>query len=131
MVVIFLGWLVLQWSNFVMRTVAIGLISTTLWVLIQSIRDDRRRSHGRQIQIVGETLSITQAGTVTTIPLAQVAKARWQDEPTPGLFFHDDQGQSLAHLDSDFLANQAEARCFLGWLRKHANLSFKVRWPSE
>lgn len=128
--VIFAGWLVLQWSNVVMRLVALGLIATTLWVVIESILDDLRRGHGRQIEIVGGRLLITDADKVTTVSFADVAAATWHDESMPGLYLYDGQGQTLAHLDSHFLADQAEARCFLGWSRQRAQLPFKVQWPS-
>lgn len=128
MMAIFSGWLILQWSNFVMRIVAGSLITMTLWVLIQSILEDLRRGRGRQIQIIDEQLCITNPDGVTTVELGHVADARWDDE-TPGLSFYDGHGQTLACLDCDFLADEAEARCFLGWARKHAHLPFKVRWP--
>lgn len=128
--VIFAGWLVLQWSNVVMRWVAMGLIATTLWVVIESILDDLRRGHGRQIEIVDGKLLITDADKVATVSLAEVATATWYDESTPGLYLYDGQGQTLAHLDGYFLADQAEARCFLGWSRQRAELPFKVQWPS-
>ena len=127
---LFLGWLVLQGSNPVMRTMTAGLICVTLWVVVRSITDDQRRNRGRQIEVAHGELRITSPQRVVNVLLSQVAVAKWCDDPESGLTFYDRCGCSIAHLDSEFLIDQAEARCFLRWARQQAQLPFNVQWPS-
>jgi len=133
-VMIFIGWLILQGSDPVIRTMTIGLIFVTLWVVVRSITDDQKRNRGRQIEISNHQLTVTLPHGTTTFSFSQVVDALWkddwQDDACPGLTFYNGDGQSLVHLDNDFLADQAEARRFLHWIREHTNLPFKVRWPS-
>lgn len=126
---IFSGWLVLQWSNPVMRWLAGGLIAVTVWVVGASIAADLRRGRGRQVAIVGGQVIVTTPGGTTSTCLAHVADAQWRDQNQPGLWLFDAQGQVLARLDTDLLADQAEARSFLRWARQRADLPFQVRWP--
>jgi len=126
---IFAGWMVLQGSNTVMRLVAGLLIGTTVWVVIKSMVDDRRRGRGRQIEIINGRLLVTTPSRVTQTNLDDVADAQWRNDNRPGLWLYNRNGQILAHLDRDFLIDQAEARSFLGWARKRVNMPFGVRWP--
>ncbi len=126
---IFAGWLVLQWSNPVMRLVSLLLITVTAWVVVSSIRDDRRHSHGRQIALTHDILSITMPDATTPVRLADVALAQWRDDDQPGLWFYGTDNRVLAHLDTDFLADQEQARRFLRWARQLTPLPFDVRWP--
>lgn len=129
MSMIFVGWLLLQWSNPTMRLVAGGLICVTGWVLIQSITNDCRRDRGRQVKIADGELMVTAPHGMTQIRLDQVAQARWDEDSHPGLWLYDTNGRTLIHIDAHFLPDQAEARSFLGWARKHADLPFDVHWP--
>lgn len=128
---IFTGWLVLQWSSPVMRVVAGSLLLLTLWITFRSIVVDAARARGRQLRLDNQRLTITRPDGSTVVPVADIASATWDEETTAtmGLWLYNAQGQPLAHLDSDFLADQAEARAFLSWARRHANLNFPVRWP--
>ncbi len=135
---IFVGWLILQWSNPVMRVLACVLIATTAWVVIASIIDDRARARGRQIAINATTLRVTtpdapdnpDAPNVSLdIRLADITQAHWREDDQPGLWLFGRDDRVLAHLDTNFLADQAETRAFLGWARQHADLPFEVRWP--
>jgi len=59
-----------------------------------------------------------------------VCRARWMDGEVSshGLWLYGEAGRPLAHIDRAFLADQSEAREFLGWARRHAALSFPVAW---
>lgn len=127
---IFMGWLVLMWSNPLMRVMVIVLIGLTLWVVVGSLFDDLRRSQGRQIEIINRQLTVTQPDGVTHVRLSDVAEAQWYDDEEPGLRFRNRTGELLVHLDTDFLTDQAEARSFLHWARQRTDLPFKVKWPS-
>jgi len=127
--VIFIGWLILQGSNPAMRILAITLIVVTCWVVIRSMLDDTRRNRGRQITLADGVMRITTPDGTSPIRLADVALAQWCQNDPPGLWFYDQQHQPLAHLDTVFLADQTQARNFLGWARQHADLPFEVRWP--
>ena len=69
--------------------------------------------------------------SVQWLALTDVARARWRqdEERTTGLWFYDPSGRILNHLDSIFLADQAEARSFLGWARRRVDVPFPVEWP--
>lgn len=126
---IFAGWLLIQWSSPGMRWLSMALIAGTAWIVAISIIEDRRRSRGRQIAARDGTITVTTPQSVTRVSLADVAEIRWQDDTPPGLWLHGHSGEVLAHLDTDFLATQEEARSFLGWLRQQADLNVRVRWP--
>jgi len=126
---IFAGWLVLQWSNPVMRLLAATLIAMTLWIVTHSILEDLKRHRGRRIAIADGVLSITTPEGHTEVRLAEVSHAQWQDDPQPSLGFYNHRQQKMAGLDEAFLSDQAEARAFLEWARNQADLSFQVCWP--
>ncbi len=126
---IFVGWLTLQWSSPIMRLVSAGLVAVTLWTMIQSTANDRRRTNGRQVKVSDGQWVVTTPDQVVQLRLADVAMARWRDDDDPGLWLYDAAGQLLVHLDTDFLADQAEARNFLGWVRRQSEIPFDVEWP--
>jgi hypothetical protein len=127
--VIFAGWLAVLGSSIAMRSVGIGLIAVTAWVVIQSIRDDLARGSNRQLAITNGQLRICTPRSDTQVLLTDVAQACWRDDNNPGLWLYNHRGESIAHIDTVFLASQAEARMFLGWARRQAELPFPVRWP--
>ena len=131
--VIFLGWLVVQWSNPFVRYLSIALLLTTAWVLLSSTIADRVRARGRQIAVDGRSLHITTPTGQRWVALDQVAAAQWHDGPQPaaGLWFYDEHRQAVAHLDLYFLADDVEARTFVGWLRRQTGVALNVRWPRE
>jgi hypothetical protein len=73
--------------------------------------------------------------------LASVKRMVWQDGPdliieedepnsqSRGLWFFDSAQQVLAHIDESLLADEEEARDFIGWLRRRTTLPCKVEWP--
>ena len=126
---IFAGWLAVLGSSVALRTVGIGLIAVTAWVVVQSIRDDLARGRNRQLAITDGQIRIHTPSGNTHVPLTDIAQACWQDNGDPGLWLYNHRGESIAHIDTTFLANQAEARMFLGWARRRAELPFPVRWP--
>jgi hypothetical protein len=130
--IIFAGWLVLQWSNLAMRVFAIVLMLVTLYVMCVSILGDRVRSRGRQIAIEHGTLRVTTPEATAAVLLSEIALAEWREEPVEqaGLHLLDPRGRGLAHIDTALLADEAEARAFLGWLRDRAGVTLKTRWPS-
>jgi hypothetical protein len=130
--VIFVGWLLIQWSNPVMRLFACALVVMTAWITVQAIAADIRRSRGRQISLSGGVMTVTTQADQNCVALADVVLAQWHDEPAEkiGLWLIDDQDNVLAHLDERFLADQAEGRAFLQWARAHDRLDFPVRWPT-
>lgn len=125
----FSSWMILQGVNTAMGWAAGFLIGVTVWVVIKSTLDDHRRGRGRQIEIVDGRLLVTTPDRVTRANLADVTDAQWRSDNQPGLWLYNQSGQTLAHLDRDFLMDQAEARSFLGWARKRVNMPFGVRWP--
>lgn len=129
-VVIFSGWLFIQWSNPVMRTVAAVLLGLTALLTGGSILGDLRRSRGREVAVTGDALEIITPSGEARVPFAAVRGIRWREDETPGLFFLGGDGQPLALLDLDFLQDQSEARAFMGWLRQHSSFRFDVQWPA-
>jgi small-conductance mechanosensitive channel len=129
---IFVGWLFIQWSNLAMRLLATALILITLYVVIVSIAGDRRRALGRQISIDGQVLNITTPEGTASVLLPDVAIAEWRDEPAAeaGLQLLSQAGQRLVRIDAAFLTDEAEARAFLGWLRDRSGITLKTKWPT-
>ncbi len=135
MMIIFAGWMMIQWSNPVMRAASVGLVVVTGWVLWRSVATDRRRVRGRQLAVSDDALYITAPGSEARVALADIAAAWWRDpfcEPADraGLWLYDASVRPLAHLDCTFLADQAEARAFLGWARRRADVHFRVDWTA-
>jgi len=132
-IAIFAGWLYIQWSNPTMRLFAIALLTLTAWLTIKSIIADALRSRGRVITVTRDALRVTQPGNDVEVRLADVSHGEWREETEDdfGLALVSPDGRRLARLDHVFLADQAEARMFLNWLRKHSGATFDVRWPEE
>lgn len=128
--VIFAGWLFIQWSNAVMRIVAAGLLLVTVWVIAGSIWDDVVRSRGRQVSLEGDTLVIQADGQVQRVDLSEIGHAEWSEDRAEesGLLLFDRAGRPLALLDSYLLADQAEARAFVHWVRERVPFDFEIRW---
>jgi hypothetical protein len=131
MITIFVGWLVLQWSNLSMRWFALTLLTITTWVVVMTCINDRLRSRGRQLSIDSNHMVLTKPNEQIDITLSDVAYAQWREDDmqTAGLWLFDRSDQELAHLDLDFLGDQDEARSFLRWARQRTDFSFEVRWP--
>jgi len=129
---IFIGWLIIQWSNPAMRFLAIGLILVTAFVVFTSVMDDVSRSHGRQLRIDADAITITTPESQTHVRLADIARGEWREDAldTAGLWLFDHNNRQLAHLDLNFVGDQDEARAFLHWARQRADLNFNVIWPS-
>ncbi len=126
---IFAGWMVIQWSSVTMRIIAASLIALTAWVTATSIAGDARRMRGRQVEYLGDALLITTPDGELTVPLDAIARATWNEEAdSPGLAFHDRNESCLVRLDENIIADEAEARAFLRWLRSHAETTFEVKW---
>jgi hypothetical protein len=133
---IFGGWLVIQWSNPVVRLLSVGLIGVTAWVLWRSVVDDLDRARGRQVTVTRATIRVTTPQGATQARFRDVAVARWVDvtdvpadaRERAGLWLYDRHGQPLVQLDTRILADEPEARAFLGWARRRADLGFEVRW---
>ena len=132
MIMIFIGWLIIQWSNPAMRWFAITLLTITSWVVITSCIDDRTRMRGRQLSIDHHRMVVTKPNEQIDINLSDVAYAQWRDDDihTAGLWLFDHSDRELAHLDLDFLGDQSEACSFLKWARQRTDFSFDVRWPA-
>ena len=130
---IFLGWMVLQWSNPVMRWLAGGLAAVTVWITAAAVWRDVRRGRGRQITLIVQPAAfiIDTPGRHQRIDVNRIARAEWREETDDavGLWLFDAEGTVLAHLDAAFLADQAEARTFLAWARRYVDLPFAVHWP--
>ncbi len=126
---IFAGWMVIQWSSVAMRFVAGGLMVVTAWVTIASVVADVRRSRGRQLAVEPGRLIIESPGDRRVIDVTQVARAQWRNTPEPILTLYDAEGVVVAELDAAFLADESEARTFLGWARQRTDLPFEVDWP--
>jgi hypothetical protein len=131
---IFLGWLVIQWSNPIMRWLAISLVLATAWMTWDSIRAERRRFVGRKISVTADDLRIEQADDTREVALSRVDHLQWIDEGdakrAAGLWCFDAQGNELLHMDQQLVANEREARSFLGWLRRETGLQAPVRWST-
>lgn len=122
----FLLWAVLPWSHRAVSAAAAVLAMITFWVTITSLVRDRRRAHGRQLEVNADGMHLTTPAAATRVHWSDVQSARWRDGH--GLCLYGTSGQPLAHIDLGFLADAAEARAFLGWARRHATLSFPVVW---
>jgi hypothetical protein len=134
-VVIFAGWLWIQWSNPIMRIVAAGLLIMTVWFTLQSVVSDAKRTHHQIAFMDGnlEVISPTEGGLNTNkVPFADIAHAQWREDTyeTAGLWIIGHKGESLAHIGLDHVADQAEARSLAGWIRSAARFPLEVRWPS-
>ncbi len=132
--VIFLGWLAIQWSSPLVRTMSLLLLGVTAWVVVRSIADDAARSHGRQIALIpgpSPALEIATPHSLVRVPLHNVHEAQWCEEPLEqaGLWLFDEHHRALGHLDSAFFADQLEACAFLRWARRQVHIDFPVRWP--
>lgn len=138
-VAIFSGWLFIQWSNALMRTIAAALVLLTVWQTLRSVVADAMRTRGRLIELTWEpggerddaVLRITTPERVSLIPVRDIASARWSDDDdhTFGLVLLDRNGGQLAHLDAWFVDHQEEARTLLHWARQHTRFEFPVHWP--
>lgn len=128
---IFAGWMIIQWTHVGMRLLTVALSIVTIWVTVASLVLDARRARGRQLRIEPGRLIITTPTTTIHVDVDQIAHGQWRDEPNEhsGLWLYDHHGLSLAHLDKNFLASQAEAGAFLGWARRLTKLPFDVQWP--
>ncbi|MBI1336631.1 MAG: hypothetical protein GC164_06685 [Phycisphaera sp.] len=129
---IFVGWLVLQWSNPAMRYLTLALLAITLWVTLASILGDLARSRGRQLRIAGGKMTVKLGEQLTTISLEKIFRGQWREDAydTAGLWLIDQNGATLAHLDTGYLADQDEARAFLRWARQRAKFDFPIQWPT-
>jgi len=114
-----------------MRWTALLLAVTTGWVSLAALTRDHRRGLDRQIRIDGLALHITTPQGAQRILLGDVAEAQWRQDTSQqtGLWLFDCDGRVLGRLDEAFLADQDEARRFLGWARQRAPLAFPVLWP--
>lgn len=130
--VIFVIWLLLQWPIAAMRYLALALMVVTVLVTWASIAGDLRRARGRQVSFADGRLTITRPDATIDLPLADIAHAAWRETAGGGeLAFCGSDGRVLASLDDNFLADQAEARAFLHWLRQRMEVKFEVRWEQQ
>lgn len=129
---IFAGWLLIQWSNPVMRILCMVLIAITAWVVYASIRQDIVRGRGRQLQLTADRMTIVGPDAQQVLRLNDIGYARWREDTqeSAGLWFYDREDRTLAHLNTAYLGDQSEARAFLNWARQRAPMGFDVRWPS-
>jgi len=126
---IFAGWMVLQWSSITMRIIAASLIALTAWVTASSIASDARRMRGRQVECLNDELIITLPEGESRLRLDVIAAATWNETADEfGLSFYDSNENRLARLDENIIADEAEARAFLRWLRTHVETKFEVKW---
>lgn len=140
-VVIFTGWLWLQWSNPTMRIVAGGLLLATIWFTYQSHSSDARRSFYK-IAIADGKLEIegfdaNHAPVAESIPLSEIDHAEWTEGDPAASFVFDDglrlvarDGSLLALVGTMWIADQAEARALANWIRSTTHHPFEVRWPA-
>lgn len=127
-----LAWLTAQWSG-VMQWMGIALIIITAWVTIGSIITDIRHARGRQVGVEGGTLRITDGQDVNEVPLCDISRAQWRDDDAAetGLFLYGEGNEELGRLNTHFLADETEARTFIGWLRGRAGITLHVDWPDR
>jgi len=128
---IFVGWMIIQWSNILMRNIAGILVAVTAWVTLRSIVVDIDRSRGRQLAIEPNRLIIITPGDDRLIELSDIARADWQNDPEPMMTLYAHDGSPLASLDRAFFADESEARTFLGWARRQTDLPFEVVWSRD
>ena len=126
---IFAGWLVLQWSILPMRLLAGVLLLSTLYVVVATYRRDVARRRGRSLALRGDTLVVTTPAALAEVDLPAVAAAVWDDDA--GLRFLDAADATIASIDTQLIATEDEARRLLAWLRRHTAAAFTVRWPQR
>ena len=127
---LFFVWAMASWPQRLPTLIATPLVLITFWVTVTSVVRDRQRSVGRQLRITSHAMHLTLPGAAIRVPWGDVHSARWLDEESSsqGLWLYGAAGQPLAHIDRAFLADQSEARAFLGWARQRASLRFPVAW---
>src|SRR5688572_9427233 len=59
---IFAGWLLIQWSNPLMRAGAVALLAITAWVVVASVLSDARRSRGRRLWLEAGQIRVVEPG---------------------------------------------------------------------
>jgi len=130
-VIIFSGWILIRWSNPAMGYFAGILVLITLMVTTRSLLIDRRRAKGRQIILGAGLMIIRTHDCWVEVKLDDISHARWMEShpSVSGLWLFNRIGESIAHVDREFLADQSEARAFLRWFRCRTSRSFKVQWP--
>ncbi len=145
--VLFAGWMYFQWADPILRLLPMGLALITVLVTGVTVIGEINRSRGRQITLeIGHSEKGTPVLEVLTpedkrrFELASVKRMVWQDGPdvieegdepdTRGLWLFDSTQQVLAHIDENLLADEEEARDFIGWLRRRTKLPCKVEWPT-
>ena len=130
-VVTFLGAMIRYSPGSLWRWLAGAGLAVTVWVTVASCLIDRRRTQGRQIRLDCRKLWVTTPDSQSPVLLADVARADWRGGAgPPGLCLYNADGKLLVDLDGAFLANEAEARAFLAWMRARVAIGFKVNWPA-
>lgn len=128
---IFIFWILQLRQNIWMIFFAVLLVIITAWVTVASILRDMGRARRRQIAVHTGALLIESPTDNLRVELEKVHHAQWRhdSESTLGLWLFDKPKTVLAHIDGEFLADEAEARAFLQWLRERTGRHFKVQWP--
>ncbi len=128
-IAVFAGWMVNMQGRPAMWWLSAALILATLWTVGRSLLLDFRR-RGRQLAVAEEGLVLSGPDGTRQVRFADVTEARWRNdrEQDVGLWLYGADGRVIAHLDQGLLADEAEARAFVRWIRAHRSFDFNIEW---
>jgi hypothetical protein len=126
----FAAWMVYQWNSRALRLAGAAFALVTGYLAYRVIADDLHRRRLRQVRLLHGALYVTSSDGTSVIALDQVVFAQWRSDmdAASGLWFFDRDKKVMAHLNTDFLADSAQARALLSWAAGQHAFSFEVRW---
>ncbi len=124
------AWLAFQWGiTGTIGFTAIVFACFTPVITVTSIIADGNRMLRRQVEWTGEELVVTTPEGKTHLRVNEIGRAAWHAAADGfGLTFYDREGFVIVRLDPVFLADEADARVFLRWLRTKTQTPFEVIW---
>jgi hypothetical protein len=122
--------MIAQWRLPLSRYAAAAFAAVTGYLTCRMLVDGRRRRRSRQVRLLSGALYVTGHDVACVIPLDQVFLVQWRRDmdAASGLWFFDTEKKVLAHLNTEFLTDEAQARRLLAWAGTRCPLPFEVRW---
>jgi hypothetical protein len=126
----FAAWMLHDWNTRVLRFAFALFACVVGYLAYRTIVDSLQRRRQRQVRLLHGSLYVSSCEGMSVIPLDQVLFAQWRSDmgAASGLWFFDREKKVLAHLNTDFLADAAQAKLLLGWAAEQHAYSFEVRW---
>jgi hypothetical protein len=128
----FAAWMIHRWSSGAIRVTAGVMAAATVLLTYRSLGDDLRRRRGKQVDLAAGVVYIANQQGRTVFRLEDVLFVQWRVDPeaAAGLWFFDREKKVLAHLDTEFVTDPAEARSLLDWLKRRGGVEVEARWPT-